>query len=172
MHEALHNAFQQRYWDLAAQHLRAMRDILKAAGPTPDEAPEKFAQALDALSKKLMPLEDEVKRRQDQYEVSAANKPVLEKVRIALDKGLAETALNTLEQAAPGELSGMKEVSIVSQMMGLLLDMGRLDKAYDLLVPDPDLADQPVPPHYLSFHVRAGGGGAITRRRIGTWPTP
>jgi len=153
-HEALYGVFQQHYWDLAAYHLRELRNALQTTGPMPDESPEKFAQTLETISKRLLPLEEEVKRRQDQYEVSAANKPVLEKVRIALDKGLAETALNTLETAGPGELAGLKEVSIVSQMMALFLDMGRLDKAGDLLVPEPEMADKPVPLHYLDYHVR------------------
>jgi tetratricopeptide (TPR) repeat protein len=153
-HEALYGAFQQHYYDLAAHHLRELRSTLQAIGPAPDQAPEKFAQTLEAISKRLMPLEEEVKRRQDQYEVSAANKPMLEKVRIALEKGLAETALTTLEQAAPGELSSLKEVSIVSQMMALLLDMGRLDQARDLLLPEPDMVGKPVPLHYLDYHVR------------------
>ncbi len=38
--------------------------------------------------------------------------------------------------------------------MGLLLDLGRLDQAGDLLLPDPDMAGKPVPPYYLQFYVR------------------
>ncbi len=154
-HEALFNVFRQlRYLDVALHHRREQLNSLKEAGPLPGEAPAQQAQRLDALSRDLTPLDDEVRRRLDQYEVTAANKPVLERVRIALDRGLVETALNTLDQAAPAELSGLKNLSMVTQMMGLFLDLGRLDKARDLLVPEPDDTEKPVPPYYLSYHVR------------------
>jgi hypothetical protein len=125
-------------------------------GPLPGQTPAQYAQALDRLSQELTRYDDEVRRQLDKYEVSAANKPPLEKVRIALEKGLAETALNVLEQTSTFDSSGgLKEQAIAIRTMGLLLDLGQLEKVRDnLLLPDPDMVGKPVSPQYLDFHVR------------------
>jgi hypothetical protein len=82
----------------------------------------------------------------------------LEKVAIALEQGLVETALTTLDQAPADELSGNKdpkEMAIIRAVTTVLLDLGRLDKARDSLDPEPEkTAGKPVRPEYLRLHLR------------------
>ncbi|HWG41956.1 MAG TPA: hypothetical protein VN688_04160 [Gemmataceae bacterium] len=155
-HEALFKTFRQLgYLDVAANHLRGELKSLKEMGPLPGQPPAKHAQALDGLSKQLTSLDDQVKRKLDNYEVTSANKPVMEKVQMALDRGLAEKALSVLNEAPDlGSLGGLKELTTAERMMALMLDLGQLDTARDQLLPKPDMVGQPVSPQHLSFHVR------------------
>jgi hypothetical protein len=73
--------------------------------------------------------------------VNAANKRVLQKVALALQNGLSQTALDLLQKADPKELADQRSpgVAVGGQWaLELLLAMGRLEEARDILVPDPD----------------------------------
>ena len=148
------NTFQQLgYVDVSAHHLREGLNSLKEAGPTRGATPAQFVKMIEGLTEQLKRRDEEVARRRDNYEVKAVNKSALEKIHLALERGLAQTALNTVEESS-SSFSDAKDLAIVGAMIRLFLDLGRLDQARDLLQPDPDMADKPVSPQYLDFHIR------------------
>ncbi|HTU23614.1 MAG TPA: hypothetical protein VMG10_36595 [Gemmataceae bacterium] len=159
-HEALFSVFAQiGYIDAAAHHLRETLDTYTAAGPSRGTSAEQHSQKLDALSKDLDKLEANLERRRNSYDVRSASKLGLEKVKIALELGLPETALTALEEAAEAKISTPADMDLVKQVTGVALDLGRLDRAQELLIPDPEsMADQPVRPDYLDLHVRLAAG--------------
>jgi hypothetical protein len=158
-HYILYEAFHHfHYDDVALTHLRAVEELRAKLERMPGGLSPKISKLVAKVAPDLKQLEREVSKHQDNYDVAAANKPVLEKVTIALEEGLAETALNALQQAAPEDLpkdiSG-SSVEVVSRMMDLTLRLGRLNEARQLLMPDPEkMAGKPVSPKYLEYHVR------------------
>jgi hypothetical protein len=155
-HYALYRFFiQQRYLDVAINHLREYLNLARQEGPQPGQSPADFTASLDRDSKELTALDEQVQRSLQHYHVDAGARPPLQKVQAALERGLAETALQVLDDASPDEVKGQNELAIIGRLTGVLLDLGRLDKARDLLMPDPEaVRDQPVPPYYLNYHVR------------------
>lgn len=154
-HEALFSVFRQlKYPDAAANHLREGIKSLRAAGPLPGEPPENFQRRLEDLSNRLNALEDEAQRQERSYTVNSANRPPLEKVRMALERGLAESALNAMKEASSKDISTVMDRAIVARVGELLLDLGRVDEAADLLVPEGEEADKPVPPSTLNARLR------------------
>ena len=65
-------------------------------GPIGEEQAKDFSQRVEQLEKQAALLQREVQCRQDQYEVASANKPLRDKYQLAIDNGLAESALNAL----------------------------------------------------------------------------
>ncbi len=126
--------------DLAVQHIRAKVELDRQAQP-PGEDTEDFNRTMEAADKDIASLERDLKQRRDHYEVTAANKSLLEKVQEALNHGLGETAVDLLltREALADPRSGPAARNTAIE---LLLNMGRLDEARDLLNPD----DQPAAP--------------------------
>src|SRR5579875_2651666 len=151
-HEALYRLYYHDlgYIDAAVQHLHEALEKRKASGPITGLAPEQYTQMLDQMSAHLTRLENELERRRNRYEVNTAGKSGLEKVKAALREGLSETALTELEQEASVELDA-SIVPLVKMVTGVVLDLGRLDKARELL---PDLEGQPVKPEDLELYLR------------------
>lgn len=159
-HEALYAVYAPpprgvlRYYDAAVHHLREALDQRTAAGPPPNVSAAQYNQELDRMSAELMKLETELKRQRDSFDVRAASRSGLEKVRIALALGLPETALALLEEESEMSITA-KDLDVVKAVTAAALDLGRLDTASRLLVPDPQsTANQPVRPDYLDLHVR------------------
>jgi hypothetical protein len=155
-HAQLFNDFAQRnFLDVAVHHLRERFNNLRLAGPMPSESPTQFGQLLDQVSRNLTNYEAQLEKQRNDYEVRSANRPLLQKAQVALQNGLAEKALSILEQADVNEFNAVQGVSGARVMMGLFLDLGRLDQARVLLVPEPaTMAGKPVAPHYLELHLR------------------
>lgn len=128
---------QPKYIDAAVRHLRQALDKRTAEGPRPGESSAEFNQSLDQMSASLTQLDGELERRLNRYEVNAAAKTGLEKVKVALEMGLSETALTALELASDVEISKPADLAIVKRVTDVVLDLGRLDKARELL-PDPE----------------------------------
>lgn len=156
VHEALFQVFAQMgYLDAAVPHLRQGLDRWTATGPPPGVSATQFNQRLDRMSAELTRLDAELERRLNRYEVNAASKSGLSKVKVALELGLTETALVALEQAGEGDVNTQADLGIVKQVMSVALDLGRLDKARELLIPDSEtVAGQPVRPDDVDLHVR------------------
>jgi hypothetical protein len=87
--------------------------------------------------------------------LNTKGKPALEKFSMALEKGLADLAAQTAEEAA-GEMNDPKgQRDVAREVTVLLLNLGRLDKARDVPILDPEVtAGQPAPPNYLDLHLR------------------
>jgi tetratricopeptide (TPR) repeat protein len=139
------------YIDAAVHHLRQLLDKRTATGPMPGISPTQYNQMLDQMSAQLTRMEGELERRRNRYEVNAASKSGLEKVLAALQEGLSETALNVLEQDANVNVNSPTDLALVKVVIGVALDLGRLDKARELL---PDLEGQPAKPEDLELYVR------------------
>jgi tetratricopeptide (TPR) repeat protein len=131
---------------------------MEETGPPSREAARGSAQQKEFLEKNVEALEREVHRRQDQYEVNAANKPLRLKYRIALDNGLAETALNAILNAPdPTEVWDPARgggTPLAYGAVELLLDMGRLDEARQLLDPSEEKGDERALAANLWYQVR------------------
>jgi hypothetical protein len=148
---------QKPYLDLAARHRRAQLESMREAGPLPGVKPAAFQQDLDRLEKQVEDLERRVKDLRDRYEVNAVRKPLREQVKIALEHGLAETAVKVVRAADRADLIDPRRgggADVVATLLALLLDMGELDDARAVLDP----GDQPVDPRTqaanLWFQVR------------------
>jgi hypothetical protein len=146
---------QRKYLDLAVHHLRARLNNLREVGPMPRESPAQFGQQLDHMARNLTNLESQLEKQLNDFEVRSANRPLLQKAQIALQNGLVQKALSVLEEGDPNEFTDMRGVSGARLMMGLFLDLGQVDKARVLLVPDSaESADKPVSPQYLELYLR------------------
>jgi tetratricopeptide (TPR) repeat protein len=153
-HVALFKVFDQlKYLDAAVHHRREALNKWTAAEPPPGISPTEYNQKLDQMSAELTRLEGELERRLERYEVNAAPKSGLEKVKVALDLGLTETALSELQQVAQEKIDTFNQNDriIIKRVTGVALDLGRLDKARELL---PDLGGQPVMPDDVDLYVR------------------
>jgi tetratricopeptide (TPR) repeat protein len=146
------------YLDLVARHRREQLRIMEETGPPSREAARGFAQQKEFLEKNVEALEREVHRREDQYEVNAANKPLRQKYRIALDSGLAETALNAIRNAPdPTEVLDPARgggAPLVYAAVELLLDTGQIDEARQVLDPMEEKGDERVMAANLWYQVR------------------
>jgi hypothetical protein len=140
-----------KYIDAAVHHLRLGLDKLKAGGVPPSMSPDQFKQMLEQRDAVLARLDSELGRHQDRYEVNAATKSGLEKAQVALQEGLSETALAVLEQDADLNISNPTELLLIKALTGVALDLGRLDRANELL---PDTGDNPVKPDDLELYLR------------------
>jgi hypothetical protein len=155
-HQELFRLFDQlHYQDVAAAHFREWMNNLRAAGPRPNVSATQHAQLLDKMDRELKRREKEVEQARNLHVLNAKGKSALEKFSLALEKGLADLAAQTAEQAA-SELNDPKgQRDVAREVVVLLLNLGRLDKARDVRIFDPEeTADQPVPPNYLDLHLR------------------
>ena len=93
-----------------------------------------LGQKLLNKNKKKNKNKRQLKNKKDQYEVNAARKPLMQKVRIALSNGLAETALDLLlkglqtDSANLMDKNNAREGSPLTLIVELLLGLGRLDE--------------------------------------------
>jgi hypothetical protein len=115
--------------DLAVKHIREMQRLEPEGSE--GEPGRVMAQQLDRL-------EVDIQDRKDKYETNTAGKPVLQKLAFALEQELGETALNIVlndpEWSKLSEDDRMRPVA-VSLTLNLLLALGRLDEAQQILDP-------------------------------------
>jgi hypothetical protein len=127
-----------RLVELEAQHLREYARCARALGQQPQESDDNFRARMDQLDKAVQAMDQEVKKREDDYEVKARREPVLQRAQIALQFGLAAKALKILEEARPEDLSDSRfpgqEPGAMLQLH-LLLATGRLAKVQENLEP-------------------------------------
>jgi hypothetical protein len=153
-HEALYQVYGRElgYIDVAVRHLRLAYDKRTVLPPPSGMSPTQYSQGLERMYAQLTQLDSDLGRRLDRYDVNAASKSGLEKVQAALQEGLSETALTLLEQE-PVDLgiASPAQMMLIKVLTSMILDLGRLDKAQQLL---PDLEGQPVKPEDLELYLR------------------
>src|SRR5262249_13194797 len=115
---------QARYLDMALDHLKEVVKSVNASGPGPNETREQFHQRMDNLQKVLKNMDTQVTRLRNEYELSAANQPLLNKAQMALNKGLGKRALELLLDADPAQID-IKELNL---LLELLLSTGQPEK--------------------------------------------
>jgi hypothetical protein len=151
-HEALYSLYGQLgYIDATVHHLREALNKRKAAGPQAGMSATQHNQKLEQMADQLNKLDAELERRLNRYDLNAAGKTGLEKVKAALQEGLSETAVSALEQSEGINVNNPTEGALVKQVRGVALDLGRLDMVRQLL---PDLGGEPVNPEDLMQYVR------------------
>jgi hypothetical protein len=127
------------YFELRVRHLKEYLRYSRQLKSLVRVPPERFTERYKELEKHLKGLDRELKNKQDQYEVNAANKPVLQKARTAAQHGLAETAVKLLMQADVKELSDKGNPRVrtgATLLLYLLLGMGRLEEVREALEPE------------------------------------
>lgn len=139
-HLLLSQVFREpEYFEPRVNHLREYLRLSRELGSLPAGAPNRSREDLKTLDTYVKEAERELKNRQDEYLLNSANKPLLQRVRLAREKGLAETALDLLLRADPRELQERQAAgdgSGTTLVVMLLLGMGRVDEARDALTPD------------------------------------
>jgi hypothetical protein len=155
-HQALFGLFDRlHYQDVAAAHFREWMNNLRAAGPKPNVSATQHAQMLDKMDRELKRREKEVEQARNLYVLNAKGKSALEKFSLAREKGLADLAAQTAEEAASEMNDPKGQRDVAREVVLLLLNLGRLDKARAVRIFDPEeTAGQPVPPNYLDLHLR------------------
>jgi hypothetical protein len=127
------------YFEPRVHHYKQYLRYTKMVGSIAGVPPEHFAEELDRLEKSVREQDQQLKSRRDDYEVNAVNRDVLTKARLALEKGLAQTALDKiLLKADVAELAHKNNPDYrggAAQIIQLLLGMGRLEEADEGLNP-------------------------------------
>jgi hypothetical protein len=133
-----------RYFELRIHHFKEYLRISRQVGSLLRVPPEKYKEVLTSLEAGLKQAKRELENKQDQFEVTAANKPVLQKAQIAMQHGLCETAIKLLLEADVEELHDKRNPRVrigAAMLLQLLLAVGRLDEVREALNPDPTNAD-------------------------------
>jgi hypothetical protein len=142
-HEALFDLYSRKpphglgYIDASVHHFREAVNKRTAAGPQPGISAAQHDKMIESMNSQLAQMDAEREKHLDRYDLNSAGKTGLEKVRIALQEGLSETALAALEEVGEANVNNPAEVMLVKQVTVVALDLGRLDKARELL-PDPE----------------------------------
>jgi len=169
------------YLDLGLEHFARAREIL-ADLPPPPELKDNFTRKREELDRVYKILNTEVKKRQEYYDLktSAGKMTALERFEIALWKpyratdennrvtedrqglGLARRALDVLGQMNLAELPDQQKAISAKLQLALLLTMGRVREAQDVLVPTlkPLLGQE----EYERFEVMLGAATGNYRR--------
>jgi hypothetical protein len=135
-HRRLVNLYQeQKFIEPAARHYRKYLVAFQEAGPPPGQE-KPFNEEVERMEKEAKRREREVKTSLDQYEVQAANKPVLQKVYVAMQYGLADKALDLLLNADPKDLqesrAGAPMMTGAMLEINLLMSLGRAAEVRDV----------------------------------------
>ncbi len=146
------NPQKRPYLDLAARHLRQQVRIARETGSLPGIPAKLFQQEVDRLEQEVEKRERDVNERRDRFENNAINKPLWEKVRIALELGLAEMVLKLVGETDREEL--IKRPDVVAEYLNLLLDTGELEEVRRALDPGEKPADRRSLGANLWFQVR------------------
>lgn len=143
-HNLLAEAFQQpEYFEVYAKHKREAGRLLKKIGPMSEAQKAGFIEGLKEQEKQLKELDKELQKRRQQFEFDAYKFPreaVLQRADVAMRQGLPEAALKLLTEADPKLLRDPKnprEAPGVVMTLTLLLGLGRLDEAREILTGDP-----------------------------------
>lgn len=155
-HEILFSVYaQQNYLDAAVHHLRHL--LAKRTTRRPSNIPpEQYSKMLDSMSAELTRRESQLSDRQNSYDVNTVRKTGLERVKVAMELGLTDTALAALEDFAREEIMNLdpNQQRIIAQVTAMAFELGRLDKARELLPNRDKLDGQPIRPDYVDFYVR------------------
>lgn len=125
IHNRLANQYRQMgYLDLYRKHFVEVVRVVKEAGRLPEEPPEKFEVRKEDMDREVEKIDKALKEQQDLYLTASQGKLPLEQAQMALEHGLAESALATLQQASSLDLG----VTGYQMQLELLLNLGRLEE--------------------------------------------
>ena len=125
-----------KYQDLTRKHLdewlRCLRAIQQRGG-TP-EFEKWLSEDIERKEKDLASLQRQVTNAENEFAVQATTLPLLRKVQSALEKGLAEKALQLLLDADLSKLKPLEAQIAAQSQMELLLATGRIQDLHDRLL--------------------------------------
>jgi hypothetical protein len=87
---------EMRYLDLSLKHLRNYQELREKEGPGDPARAEAFREEQTLLQREIQSLGKRVEKREDEYMVGAAGRPVLERAMLAIRKELAGKARDML----------------------------------------------------------------------------
>jgi hypothetical protein len=163
------------YRDLALQHYDQARNIFAAANPRPGNEADLNQKRLKAVETMQQRVREEVQKRRKEFDLKAAEagSSILRRFALALlepyrvtdennrvstdpnGSGLALLGLELLRQVNPSKLTEQEKALWVEWQLKLLLTMGRVQEARDMLTP----AFKPLGPGY--YQLEAVLGAAI-----------
>jgi hypothetical protein len=127
---------QNRCMDLGLDHLRECYKTVNLAGARPGESPDDFRTRRDELQRLLKNVETQVAKLRNEYDTEAVNRPLMEKLGIALRSGLGKKALELLLDADLSQMDEQEARSVAGSQLFLLLSMGRTDDVRARLEPE------------------------------------
>ena len=123
-HELLTDIYAQlKYFDLALEHRKYAVGLMLGAGPANGESLDAYRTRSESIAKQIQQAEEELNKRNNSFEVASQNRPLLERVRIALGHELGQRALQLMLEA---DISQFKEDEI-RLVLELLLNQGRAE---------------------------------------------
>jgi len=120
------------YLDLALAEMRQHEQIIALRGVPPGVEPLEYLRQVDANSRQLNSLEEEVNKRRDQWQKDSEGARVYDRVRNAMVLGLAKDALETLLSSDVAAF-GVPGLQVEIQ---LLLFTGAADRVAQWTVPE------------------------------------
>jgi tetratricopeptide (TPR) repeat protein len=138
-HQMLADLFaQQGLHDMHTKHRSEELRCARALGPLPGEDEESYGKRLQQLEKLVTQLEDQLSRRESQFQVQSVRRPLPERLRVALSMGLIETASREVERDLVEEHADHPPPAELLQVAQLKLTMGQVQDARDSIEPGVD----------------------------------
>src|SRR5262249_19800752 len=142
------------YLDRELHHRRDALRALKAIGVPPGVMSAQYEQEVKGFAKEVAELENNVRKLKDEYEVAGQRRATVEKIGIVREKVLVDTALSTVEQLLLSESPGPAQQLLIWQMSELLVNLGEIDKASDLMMPGSEATRETfVSPDHLELYL-------------------
>ncbi len=142
------------YLDLRLKHLRIYQQLKQKKGPASPAAAEAFQQEQESLQKELERLAKSVAKREDEYLVAAAGRPVLERVKLAIRKELPGKARDMLLESHVAAF-GPQGMELELE---LLLQTGRAKDVWQWTGPEQRALLPPERYHMLRIRALAATG--------------
>jgi hypothetical protein len=120
------------YLDLAAHHLRAYLELVRAMAPADAAVAKQHRAEVQRVEEELRPLEAKVSKARDEYAKQSAGKRVLARAALAQEKGLAGLARDLLLESDVGAF-GKEGLALELE---LLLGTGRAVNVRDWASPE------------------------------------
>lgn len=145
------------YLDREVRHREALVAAAESGGPNPGEQAKNFEDRLKRLRDMASQRRKLWERQDNDYEVRAVNKPIMQKAELARERGLADKAISVLASAERLEdlqSPGRGGVPGRNLLLELLLNTGQAEEAAELLRPEGRVPNEAALASELWFHVR------------------
>lgn len=127
------------FLDLELHHLQESLPIFEEDRPNlSDRERDALKGRADATRKRIDELERQVKDRTSSFVLQSRNRPALQKVSIALNLGLADKALELLQDIERDELNEKEKTAYRETLIHLYLTTGQAGRIDDGLLPSQD----------------------------------
>jgi tetratricopeptide (TPR) repeat protein len=122
------NPRQRSHLDFWLEHFKEMVRLAREKGPGPGQDREAFDKHIENLQSAVDKNEQGLQQRRSDFELRSKNRSPGERARMALDMGLAQTALEVLEE----DRAQLSQADL-AELFSLLLRSGRVAAVSELL---------------------------------------